>query len=105
MCRGCQADCCAMLLEVKIKDLARLDLCTEDEEPKKVFQRLKKQKIAQTYRAATGMFLMQSKANGDCQFLDSQTRLCTVYEKRPDTCRRFPTVGGPRPAFCPSRPK
>jgi len=25
-----------------------------------------------------------------CTFLDLETRRCTVYEARPDTCQRFP---------------
>ena len=32
--------------------------------------------------------------------LDAKTRRCTVYEKRPTTCRLHPQVG-PRPNFCP----
>ena len=107
LCRGCRADCCAMLLEVTSDDLVRLGVCTEDEfriSPKKLFKRLRKEKIAMSYREGTGLFMLQSKANGDCQFLDSHTRLCTVYEKRPGVCRAFPSIG-PRPSYCPARPK
>lgn len=107
LCRGCHADCCAMLLEVTSEDLVRLGLCTEDEiqgSQKKLFKRLRKDKVVMSYREGTGLFMMQSKANGDCQFLDSQTRLCTVYEKRPNVCRKFPSIG-PRPQFCPARKK
>lgn len=96
-----------MLLEVTIEDLIRLGLCMEDESKlshKKLFKRLRKEKRVISYRAATGLFMMQSKANGDCQFLDSKTRLCTVYEKRPNVCRKFPIIG-PRPSYCPARPK
>ena len=105
LCRGCRAECCAMLLEVTTADLIRLDLCTEDEAEislKKVFKRLRKEKVAMSYRDGTGLFMLQQKANGDCQFLDSQTRLCTVYEKRPGVCRQFPAIG-PRPGHCPAR--
>ena len=71
-----------MLLEVTIEDLVRLDLCDMDEfdrSPKKLFKRLKRERVAMSYREGTGLFLLQSKANSDCQFLDSVTRLCTVY--------------------------
>src|SRR5437868_639795 len=105
LCRGCQANCCAMLLEVTVDDLIRLGLCTEDEARislKKVFKRLRKEGVAMSYRDGTGLFLLQSKANSDCQFLDSYTRLCTVYEKRPDVCRKFPSIG-PRPGYCPAQ--
>ena len=104
LCRGCRADCCAMLLEVTAEDLVRLGLCTEDEarlSPKKVFKKLRKEKVVANYREATGLFMLQSKANGDCQFLNSYTRLCTVYEKRPGVCRKFPSIG-PRPGHCPA---
>jgi uncharacterized protein len=107
LCRGCNADCCSMLLEVTIDDLVRLEVCTEDEargSHKKLFKRLQKEKIAMSYRQGTGLFLLQSKSNTDCQFLDSATRLCTVYEKRPAVCRKFPSIG-PRPTFCPARRK
>lgn len=93
-----------MLLEVTADDLVRLGLCTEDEvriSAKKVFKRLRKEKVAMSYREATGLFMLQSKANSDCQFLDSHTRLCTVYDKRPDVCRKFPSIG-PRPGHCPA---
>jgi len=96
-----------MLLEVTIEDLIRLELCTEDEanlSHKKLFKRLRKEKRLMSYRAGTGLFMAQAKANGDCQFLDSTTRLCTVYEKRPNVCRKFPVIG-PRPGYCPARPK
>ncbi|MBX3021794.1 MAG: YkgJ family cysteine cluster protein [Bdellovibrionales bacterium] len=104
LCRGCNADCCAMLLEVTIGDLVRLGVCSQDEAQgshKKLFKRLRREKIAMSYREGTGLFMLQSKSNGDCQFLNSTTRLCTVYEKRPDVCRKFPSIG-PRPTYCPA---
>ena len=104
LCKGCRADCCAMLLEVTTEDLVRLEVCSEDEaqgSQKKLFKRLRKEKIALSFRDGTGLFMLQSKSNGDCQFLNSQTRLCTVYDKRPGVCRKFPSIG-PRPAFCPA---
>jgi Fe-S-cluster containining protein len=107
LCRGCNADCCSMLLEVTTEDLIRLGLTTEDEaeiSQKKLFKRLRKEKVVMSYRDGTGLFMMQSKANGDCQFLDSATRLCTVYDKRPGVCRKFPSIG-PRPGSCPARRK
>ena len=30
----------------------------------------------------------------------AKTRRCTVYDKRPNTCRKHPQVG-PRPGYCP----
>lgn len=92
-----------MPVEVKLGDLIRLDLVTEDEalgSIKKVVKRLMREGVIVSYRQGTEFFMLSQKANRDCLFLDSQTRLCTVYEKRPDTCRNFPAIG-PRANFCP----
>ncbi|MFO6369419.1 YkgJ family cysteine cluster protein, partial [Pseudomonas aeruginosa] len=43
-------------------------------------------------------------ANGDCLYLDRKTRLCTIYARRPDTCRNHPRIG-PRPGYCAYRPR
>ena len=93
-----------MPVEIKASDLIRLGLTDEDEvstSVKKVAKRLIKEGIISSYREGTGNFMITQKANDDCYFLDLKTRLCTVYEKRPDTCREFPKIG-PRPGFCPS---
>nr|BFD60775.1 hypothetical protein CKG001_28820 [Bdellovibrio sp. CKG001]BFD64188.1 hypothetical protein BdHM001_28690 [Bdellovibrio sp. HM001]BFD68382.1 hypothetical protein HAGR004_34040 [Bdellovibrio sp. HAGR004] len=92
-----------MPVEIKLSDLIRLGVATEDEAQtsiKKLAKRLIKEGIIVSYRSGTEFFMLSQKANRDCLFLDSKTRLCTVYEKRPDTCRQFPSIG-PRPGFCP----
>lgn len=103
MCKGCWGGCCTMPVEIKLADLIRLELCTEDEAAgsiKKLSKRLIKEGYIVSYRQGTEFFMLSQKANRDCYFLDSKTRLCTVYEKRPETCRQFPSIG-PRPGFCP----
>lgn len=104
MCSGCYAGCCTMPVEVKIEDLIRLDLTSWDEVEslgvKKVTKRLIKEKVILYFREVTGLFMLSQKANRDCLFLDLKTRLCSVYDKRPDVCRQFPTIG-PRPGYCP----
>lgn len=107
LCNGCNGDCCTMPVEIKAADLVRLELATEDEisiSAKKVAKRLMKEGIISSYREGTGNFMLTQKANDDCYYLDSKTRLCTVYEKRPETCREFPNIG-PRPGFCPTTRK
>lgn len=92
-----------MPVEIKLSDLIRLGVATEDEAQtsiKKLAKRLMKEGIIVSYRSGTEFFMLSQKANRDCLYLDSKTRLCTVYEKRPDTCRQFPSIG-PRPGFCP----
>ncbi len=95
-----------MPVEVKLSDLVRLGWVSEDESQgsiKKLSRRLLKEKKIQSYRQGTDLFMLAQKANRDCLLLDSKTRLCTVYEKRPEVCRLFPSIG-PRPGWCPARP-
>jgi Fe-S-cluster containining protein len=103
MCKGCWAGCCTMPVEVKLSDLIRLGLTDEDEAQsslKKLAKRLMKEGKISSYRQGTDLFMLTQKANRDCLFLDEKTRLCTVYERRPDVCREFPKIG-PRPGYCP----
>jgi len=103
MCDGCWGGCCTMPVEVKIEDLIRIGLANEDEiqsSLKKTVKKLIKNKIISSYRQSTGLFMLTQKSNRDCYFLDSKTRLCTIYDKRPGVCREFPKIG-PRPGYCP----
>lgn len=107
MCDGCYGSCCTMPVEIKGEDLVRLGLADVDEleqSPKRLAKRLIKEGVLSSYRESSGNFMLTQKANDDCYFLDSKTRLCTVYEKRPGVCRQFPEIG-PRPGFCPLRPR
>jgi len=93
-----------MPVEVEVSDLVHLDLVSEDEAQdshKKLAKRLMKEKIIKSYRHGTGFFMLEQRPNGDCIFLGSEDRRCTVYEKRPKVCRRFPEIG-PRPGHCPT---
>jgi Fe-S-cluster containining protein len=104
LCRGCWAGCCRLPVEANVDDLVRLGLVSPDEAVgslKRVARRLIGSGKVHQYRAATGIFTMAQKPNGDCLFLGND-RLCTVYNQRPDVCRSFPTIG-PRPGFCPAR--
>ena len=105
-CATCQAVCCKLPLEVRAADLVRLGLATEDEAaaPRRLGKRLVREGVVRTFRAATGLFLLEQTASGDCRFLGADRR-CTVYERRPDTCRDFPSVVGPRVGWCPYRKK
>ncbi len=103
-CDNCIATCCTIPVEVKAQDLIRLGYADEFEvldSEKKLAKKLIKEKIVQTYREKTGLFLLSSKPNGDCQFLNSETRRCTVYSNRPNVCRQFPTEIGNKLGYCP----
>lgn len=103
LCKGCVGGCCQMPVEVHFDDLLRLGLVSEDDRSisrRKLAARLTQEKVIQSYRHGTDLFMLAQKANRDCLFLDLHTRLCTVYDKRPQVCRDFPSIG-PRPGFCP----
>jgi uncharacterized protein len=107
-CTSCVANCCRMPVEIKFSDLIRLGLTTEDEAVgslKKMAKRLIKEGVIKSYRSGTEFFMLTQRSNDDCYFLDPKSRLCSVYEKRPDTCRNFPSKVGPRIGFCPSQKK
>lgn len=106
-CAECNAACCTMPVEVRLDDLLRLGVVSEDESlgsRKKMIRRLQKAGVVATYREGTDLYQLQSRPNGDCQFLHPITRLCQVYDLRPGVCREFPSIG-PRPGFCPRKVK
>jgi Fe-S-cluster containining protein len=107
LCEGCWGSCCTMPVEVSAEDLLRLGVANQDElegSRKKIAKKLIKEKIVITYRDSTDLFMLSSRPDGDCLYLHPKTRLCTVYEKRPEVCRKFPKIG-PRPGYCPSARK
>jgi hypothetical protein len=59
-----------------------------------------KMKLIEHFNFKNNIFTLARRSSGDCQYLEARTRTCTVYEKRPSTCRLHPQVG-PKPGFCP----
>lgn len=103
LCSDCWAGCCTMPVEAHASDLVRLGLMSEDElgwDLEVVAKRLYKKKLIQFYSPKTQVFVLAQVSGRDCVFLHPKSRTCTVYEKRPETCRNFPRVG-PRSGFCP----
>ena len=72
----------------------------EHEEPKQIAKRLQKAGLIERFNFKNNIFTLARRANGDCSNLDATTRRCTVYDKRPNTCRLHPQVG-PKPGYCP----
>lgn len=107
LCKDCNATCCTMPAEVNVNDLIRIGVVDEferDEPAKNIAKRLLKEGVVERFNQKSGIFTLTRTSNGDCYFLDRKTRLCTVYAKRPDTCRNHPQVG-PRPGYCAYRKK
>lgn len=106
LCDGCRARCCTMPTEVRMSDLIRMGLVDPFEagEPAKgIAKRLKREGVIDHFNFREEIFTLARLANGDCIYLDGGSRRCTLYDRRPDTCRRHPQVG-PRPGYCPHQP-
>ncbi|WP_028452495.1 YkgJ family cysteine cluster protein [Chitinilyticum aquatile] len=108
LCADCQATCCTMPAEVKLPDLVRMGVVdpfeAEHEQPKTIARRLEKAGIIEHFNFKQSIFTLARMANGDCRYLDTATRRCTIYELRPNTCRNHPKIG-PRPGYCAYRHK
>jgi Fe-S-cluster containining protein len=65
-CAGC-GQCCHLVVELSAGDDVPDDFVTEHD----------------------GVRCMDQRGNGACVALDSTTRLCTIYERRPQVCRDF----------------
>lgn len=93
-----------MPVEVRLPDLVHLGLVdpfeAEHEEPKQIAKRLIKAGAVGHFNFKHSIFTLSRRANGDCLYLDARARRCTVYEQRPNTCRKHPEVG-PKPGYCP----
>ncbi|MGW8159401.1 MAG: YkgJ family cysteine cluster protein [Desulfoprunum sp.] len=107
MCRGCTAACCSLPVEVRAADLVRMELIDAGEaedDLRMVARRLMKMGVVEHYHHRTGVPTLARMANGYCLFLDPGSRRCTIYPRRPDTCRNHPQVG-PRSGYCAFTPK
>jgi uncharacterized protein len=106
-CSGCEGHCCKLHVDATLDDLRRMG-CVADTEamtsPKKIAKKLRDQKIIQSYNPNARTFRLAQRENLECVFLNSETKLCTIYERRPNVCRDFPDVG-PRPGWCPASKK
>jgi len=107
LCSHCDAACCSLPVEVRASDLIRMELMDSfelEDDLKLVARRLIKQHMVDHFHSKTATFTLARMANGDCLFLEAVNRNCTIYQKRPDTCRNHPRVG-PRKGYCPFKRK
>ncbi|MEI6052574.1 MAG: YkgJ family cysteine cluster protein [Opitutaceae bacterium] len=66
LCAGC-GRCCHLVVELREGDEVPDNLVVEH----------------------SGVRCMDQRGDGACVALDEATRLCTIYEQRPQTCRDF----------------
>jgi Fe-S-cluster containining protein len=107
MCNTCVGTCCSMPCEMTISDLVRMEFIDEfeaEENPKKIAKKLKKMRVIEHFNLKNQLYTLQRLSSGDCMFLDQKLRRCTVYDKRPTTCREHPIVSS-RPNYCPYNEK
>lgn len=106
MCSTCMALCCTLQVEVNQADMIRLGYTSEwevENDIKGLVKSLKKQKIIKRYNEKRKMFVLESEANDDCQFLDDD-RNCIVYDDRPLVCRKHPEELSTKTGYCPYEP-
>jgi Fe-S-cluster containining protein len=106
LCNNCLALCCYLVIEVTAEDLIRLGITDEDEvayDMRNLVKRLKKEGIITRCNIPKGRFTLTPRKKGGCRFLNSQSR-CSVYEDRPDVCRKHPMKLSPRLGHCPWSP-
>ena len=88
-CNKCPAFCCAIYerVEVNKRDLKRLA---------RYFGLTPEQTAARYTKMYKDEMILRRKRDRifgmACQFLDQETRRCTIYEARPSPCREFPGV-------------
>jgi len=107
LCGDCLARCCSLPVEVSAEDLVRMGLIDAFElqdDLKFIARRLMKRGIIEHFNQKRELFTLARLANGDCIFLDGSSRRCTIYQKRPDTCKKHPAIG-PRSGYCAYRSK
>jgi len=102
LCDNCTSLCCTLPVEVRNSDLLRMGLIDAFEladAPKAIAKRLSKAGIIAHVNLKTAIYTLAQHSSGACLYLDRNTRGCTIYDRRPETCRNHPTIG-PRPGFC-----
>lgn len=107
LCKTCNATCCSLPVEAKPHDLVRMGVMDDFElqdNMKSIAKRLKKKGIVDHFHWKTDTFTIARRPNGDCIYLGNDTRRCSIYDMRPDTCRNHPHIG-PRPGYCAFQPK
>ena len=107
LCDNCLSWCCRLPVEVRNSDLLRMGLIDSfevDDAPKAIAKRLMKADIVAHVNLKEGIYTLAQHSSGDCLYLNRETRRCTIYESRPETCRNHPSIG-PRPGFCAHVPR
>ena len=107
LCDHCSAVCCSLPVEVTPEDLGRMGVADPFElmdNPKKLAKRLCRDGVVEHFHSRTMLFTLARRPDGCCVFLDPASRRCTIYERRPNTCRNHPQIG-PRAGYCAFHPR
>ena len=103
LCQGCRGLCCHLSVEVTVDDLLRLEVIEPIDAQlslQKIARKLRLQGVISGFSPTRAVFTLAKAPTGDCIFQDPQSRGCTLYAKRPETCRAFPQIGA-RLGHCP----
>ena len=86
-CDTCESSCCVETeMTVTRKDVERLEALGYER--------------SEYLRKGKDNFCELRNVNGHCYFYDADTKLCKIYEARPDGCRYYPVVYDVRKRKC-----
>lgn len=80
-CEGC-GSCCRLIVHLQPEEF-------EQYPERDRYFATGKFRCLTTDRLYDGLWTLNRQTNGDCTYLDSETRRCTIYERRPGVCRDF----------------
>ena len=80
-CEDCGICCRETEMILSARDIARI----KNKYPKSL------RRINFVKKTADGLFQIKNK-NGNCVFFDPTTKLCKIYEVRPEGCRFYPLI-------------
>lgn len=102
MCSSCEATCCYLPVEATASDLVRMGILDEfhlELDLKEIVKDALAHRDVIRYNSKDEKFTLKQGASGACIYLDLKKKNCTIYDKRPETCRNHPMIG-PKRGFC-----
>ena len=84
ICKGC-GKCCG---EFFLKD-SWFDVELHDDDRKRIPEEFQEFRDGGDLLQPQPYYWLKRKENGSCIFLNDETKLCTIYDNRPQICRDF----------------
>lgn len=99
-CNGCVSSCCSLEVDITktefntLEKLGHIDsIITRSEIFIKEFPQYKNRRDFLDEMNGDTFAVIKQRPDGFCQLLDVESRLCSVYDNRPNVCRDFEANG------------